>query len=99
MGHENCVFLLCIIREKHYNKQRMSSSIPDVKKLYTTISSWEHTVMSMDYKSEHIKKVFEKKDKRVFFVKKEKTENFLNKLAIKSNGQFTEDILGRVSTS
>lgn len=66
MGHENCVFLLCSIREKHYNKQRMSSSIPDVKKLYTTISSWEHTVMSMDYKFEHIKKVFEKKDKRVF---------------------------------
>lgn len=61
MGHENCVFLLCIIREKHYNKQRMSSSIPDVKKLYTTISSWEHTVMNMDYKSEHIKKSIWKK--------------------------------------
>lgn len=73
MGHENCVFLLCIIRKKHYNKQRMSSSIPDVKKLYTTISSWEHTVMNMDYKSEHIKKVFEKKDKRVFFHPKRKS--------------------------
>lgn len=99
MGHENCVFLLCIIREKHYNKQRMSSSIPNVKKLYTTISSWEHTVMSMDYKFEHIKKVFEIKDKRFFFIPKEKSENFLIQLAIKFNGHFTEDILERVSTS
>lgn len=99
MGHENCVFLLCIIRKKHYNKQRMSSSIPDVKKLYTTISSWEHTVMSMDYKSEHIKSIWKKKIKGFFFVLKEKAENFLNQLAIKSNGQFTEDILERVSTS
>lgn len=72
MGHENCVFLLCIIREKHYNKQRMSSSIPDVKKLYTTISSWEHTVMAMDYKSEHIKKYLKKKIKGFYFVPKEK---------------------------
>lgn len=53
----------------------------------------------MDYKFEHIKKVFEKKDKRVFFVPKEKTEKFLNQLAIKSTGHFTEDILERVSTS
>lgn len=45
------------------------------------------------------KKVFEKKDKGFFVIPKEKTENFLNKLAIKSNGQFTEDILERVSTS
>lgn len=77
----------------------MSSSIPDVKKLYTTISSWEHTVMSMDYKSEHIKSIWKKKIKGFFFVLKEKAENFLNQLAIKSNGQFTEDILERVSTS
>lgn len=77
----------------------MSSSIPDVKKLYTTISSLEDIVMAMDYKSEHIKKYLKKKIKGFFFVPKEKTENFLNKLAIKSNGQFTEDILGRVSTS
>lgn len=99
MGHENCVLLLCIIREKHYNKQRMSSSIPDVKKLYTTISSWEHTVMSMDYKFKHIKKVFEKKDKRFNSPQKKNLKNLLNQLAIKSNGQFTEDILERVSTS
>lgn len=99
MGHENCVFLLCIIREKHYNKQRMSSSIPDVKKHYTIISSWEHTVMSMDYKFEHIKKYL-KKDKRFLFRPKRKNlKKFLNQLAIKSNGQFTEDILERVSTS
>lgn len=77
----------------------MSSSISDVKKLYTTISSWEHTVMSMDYKFEHIKKYLKKKIKGFFVIPKEKTENFLNKLAIKSNGQFTEDILERVSTS
>lgn len=72
MGHENCVLLLCIIREKHYNKQRMSSSIPDVKKLNTTISSWEHTVMSMDYKSEHIKKYLKKKIKGFFLSQKKK---------------------------
>lgn len=45
------------------------------------------------------KKYLKKKDKRVFFVPKEKTEIFLNKLAIKSSGQFTEDILKRISTS
>lgn len=45
------------------------------------------------------KKYLKKKIKGFFFVLKEKAENFLNQLAIKSNGQFTEDILETVSTS
>lgn len=44
----------------------MFSLIFDVKKFYIIIFLWEYIVMFMDYKFEYIKKVFEKKDKRVF---------------------------------
>lgn len=55
MGHENCVFLALYCKTLTYNKQHISLSIPKVKQLHTTISSWEHTVMAMDYKFAHKK--------------------------------------------
>lgn len=72
MGHENCVFLLCIIREKHYNKQRMSSSIPDVKKtLYNYFFMGTHcNVHGLQIWA--YKKYLKKKIKGVFFRPKRK---------------------------